>query len=905
MKALVPAILAAASSLQYPCPYFPGLIGTATAAVAPGVAIEALPAGTRLANVRDFAASGSSASTTGSIRAGSATLVLAAPLDFATGQGILVQHAGAAFAIPGPTDIAVAAQGTPGTTAYSYRVGSLDCAGGVGKAGDPVKIDNGNAVLGATFNLVRWTAAPGACGYVVWQSKAGADYVLEGETATTLFADKGPIARPSTVPALPTEAALADWLVTSIAAGGGTATLTLAAPAATAVTDAVVAHDDTAAVQAAIAAAQTSEPIGGVMGTAKTAVYLAPGNYIVCGLDLRRPVALIGAGNTASVLVIRSGCAAPAVTVSCTGDRIDYYAQQGIPCIIEINRLRIISPNRADAPGQGRAHAILLADAATDPVYTQVRLEDDTILGVPGDGIHAASWHGWILALDNTINYPGGYGIYANSVADWYIYNADIGGALEDNILLSGAYSMHFSNLSTEVAVKNNINVFGYTNAYFDNCFIDIAGENGVYANLRTDPVPGRLWITDCQFRWNSQSADGAYADLANAAGSAGTVYLKGDLFKSGKGNPTANAVAYNIHFDPTSTALVYADSATRFDYGPAAVAAKVVDVPARLVLEAAEAQSSPRSLVWGGDFGTNPWQHGTRFAGIGVIPTYTADGWFAYGGRASRIVVSKETGAMPAGFAAALRIARAPGTSDVAPICVAQEVPTAASIAAQGQNVTVSFAAMSGADFSAAGSNLSVRIVSGNGTSEGSSRLAAGTWTGASVQSFARTITPKWARSSVTAAIPAHATEIGLEFCAQPAGSAAAEDGFAITGIQMEIGDEPTRFVHLTDAAVRAQAQEIFECSYDIGTAPGAATGIGADAVGHITFATPKRDIPKITLYSPRSGALGKAYDAGRGKDVSSRAENIGRKGFSWRVSPAAKGRIDLQQQWCASAEP
>jgi hypothetical protein len=340
-----------------------------------------------------------------------------------------------------------------------------------------------------------------------------------------------------------------------------------------------------------------------------------------------------------------------------------------------------------------------------------------------------------------------------------------------------------------------------------------------------------------------------------------------------------------------------------------------VVDVPARLVLAAAQTQSSPRSLVWGGDFGTNPWQHGTRFSDIGNIPTYTADGWFAYGGRSSTFAVSKATRGMPPGFAAALSVQRAPGTVDGAPFCVAQEVETSTAVAAQGQNVTVSFEAMKGAGFTAAGSSLTVRILSGRGTDEGSSRLAAGTWTGAAVQSFARAITTSWARYSATASMPAQATEIGVEICARPGAAAAADDRFEITGIQLEIGTEPSRFEHLTDTVVMAQAQETFECSYDIATMPGTATGVGADEMAAysprdgaskgVTFATPKRDIPRIVLYSPRTGAAGKAYDAGSGKDVPSRPGYIGRKGFSWIASPAAKGRVELRQQWCADAEP
>jgi hypothetical protein len=209
-------------------------------------------------NAKDFNVSASSSTTTGSITSGSPTLSLAAAIDFVNGQGIAIEHAGAAFAINPPTALTIAPQGTTGSTTYSYRVASLDAAGGVGAAIAAVTTATGNATLSSTnYNRVTWTApAAGTAplGYAVYGRIGGSETLL-AYVCGTRFDDIGVAYAGIPFPWLPNApqaSALADRLVTRILSGAGTTTLTLAANAVTTAASAAVSHDDTAAMQAAI-----------------------------------------------------------------------------------------------------------------------------------------------------------------------------------------------------------------------------------------------------------------------------------------------------------------------------------------------------------------------------------------------------------------------------------------------------------------------------------------------------------------------------------------------------------------------------------------------------------------------------------------------------------------------------
>ena len=198
--------------------------------------------------------SGSANTTTGTISGGSATLLLASASDFISGQGIRVNHAGAGFVPSAPSGLSVTPTGTTGATTYQYQIASIDASGGVGAAITAVSTSTGNATLtAANYNALSWSPGASASGYAIYGNKSGSMTLL-AITAVTTFNDTGLGAQagPDWLPSTPQVSSLADYLVTTISAGGGTTTLTLAATAVIGATSQTVLHDDTVALQAII-----------------------------------------------------------------------------------------------------------------------------------------------------------------------------------------------------------------------------------------------------------------------------------------------------------------------------------------------------------------------------------------------------------------------------------------------------------------------------------------------------------------------------------------------------------------------------------------------------------------------------------------------------------------------------
>ncbi|MFZ1109868.1 MAG: hypothetical protein WAN43_16155 [Rhodomicrobium sp.] len=126
-----------------------------------------------------------------------------------------------------------------------------------------------------------------------------------------------------------------------------------------------------------------------------------------------------------------------------------------------------------------------------------------------------------------------------------------------------------------------------------------------------------------------------------------------------------------------------------------------------------------------------------------------------------------------------------------------------------------------------------------------------------------------------------------------------------------------PTPELAPTDAAVR-QCQRYFETSYDLATAPGTATVVGASLIllgplpsatyasgTFVPFKTRKRADPTILTYSPASGASGYARDATNSADVATVTSwTTGQTGVSWKATvSAATENINLQVQWTANS--
>jgi hypothetical protein len=197
-----------------------------------------------------------------------------------------------------------------------------------------------------------------------------------------------------------------------------------------------------------------------------------------------------------------------------------------------------------------------------------------------------------------------------------------------------------------------------------------------------------------------------------------------------------------------------------------------------------------------------NIYQRGTTaVTTITTTATYHADRWAGYSGTSTNLTLTNVTSALPTGtgtpgFTNAEQIQRASGQTGVVKTCLVQEIPTSDTTPLAGQPVTLSFWALAGANFSAAGNAMVPSVVTGTGTDEGLATLisgwaGAGTWSSAGASSVA--LTSGWQRYAITGIVPAGTTEMAASFCFTPVGTAGTNDYFQITGVQLEQGDVAT----------------------------------------------------------------------------------------------------------------
>lgn len=218
---------------------------------------------------------------TGTINSGTNTLTLSSAFDFANNCGILVAGAGAASTIVAPTGCSVVPQGPLGSTTVVYQAAVMDGVGGESPVSASFQTTQSQAYASLTkdqWNFIFCTGIPASTTHLVIYSDKGTGGALTkigaipvpkvsaGQAAGGAYDDFGSayigVAFPSLVndiaPTAPPVANTNDWLATTITAGGGTTTLTLAASASHSVTSVWTQHDEDAALLSAINTACTN-----------------------------------------------------------------------------------------------------------------------------------------------------------------------------------------------------------------------------------------------------------------------------------------------------------------------------------------------------------------------------------------------------------------------------------------------------------------------------------------------------------------------------------------------------------------------------------------------------------------------------------------------------------------------
>jgi hypothetical protein len=140
-------------------------------------------------------------------------------------------------------------RGATGSTTYNYKIVAVDSGGGYSPASAQVSVTTGAAALTEdNYVWITWTSLANADYYLVYRNNACVGYAFSFG-----YKDNGDnFTCPVFAPATPPASAGPQTLSTTITAGGGTTSLTLAANASNTATSQNVYHDESSFINAAL-----------------------------------------------------------------------------------------------------------------------------------------------------------------------------------------------------------------------------------------------------------------------------------------------------------------------------------------------------------------------------------------------------------------------------------------------------------------------------------------------------------------------------------------------------------------------------------------------------------------------------------------------------------------------------
>lgn len=199
------------------------------------------------------------------------------------------------------------------------------------------------------------------------------------------------------------------------------------------------------------------------------------------------------------------------------------------------------------------------------------------------------------------------------------------------------------------------------------------------------------------------------------------------------------------------------------------------------------------RQAITNGNF--DVWQKGTSFTGNLEI---TSDRW--YKNTSSGCTFSRQDGTGVYGSQYSMRVSRDNGGATGGSLYLLYAgVETADIIKLRGKKLTLSFWAKKGADFSAASSNITLKMLSGTGTNENfgsTGTFATGNATVIDNTNF--TLTTSWQKFTITtpAVISSTVNSLSFHFSWTSVGTSGAADNFEITQVQLCAGDVALPFM-------------------------------------------------------------------------------------------------------------
>lgn len=305
----------------------------------------------------------------------------------------------------------------------------------------------------------------------------------------------------------------------------------------------------------------------------------------------------------------------------------------------------------------------------------------------------------------------------------------------------------------------------------------------------------------------------------------------------------------------------LFSGGATGGDKGADAINAKKYYQDGSLL----SAFGGTKSFVENGD--CEIWQRGTSIAiaastTIGGTGSYSLDRWAIGNGANQALTISQQPG-LTNGSRFCARIQRNAAQTGTGQIIFVHPLTVEFAKALRGQIVTISAQLRAGANWSPASGNLTIRLISGTGTTEACN---AGSYTGPTdVAAVTTPLTTAVVKASATGTVGGTVGQMLIEIDFTPVGVAGAADYFELDEVVIEIGSNASDVFDRRPLALELLAcQRQYYKTFPMGTAPvqnGGVTGAinvilgtGQSGVNGTTVLLPvvMRAVPAVTSFNP-----------------------------------------------------
>ncbi len=261
------------------------------------------------------------------------------------------------------------------------------------------------------------------------------------------------------------------------------------------------------------------------------------------------------------------------------------------------------------------------------------------------------------------------------------------------------------------------------------------------------------------------------------------------------------------------------------------------------------------RNAIYNPTFSVNQ-RHGT--GANTTMNTYAMDRWRSYGGGGGQAHSWTTRSDAGEGNGYYSRFQRPADNTATATMGIAQGLETIDSRYFAGKEVTLSFRARGGANWSPSSGNVSFVLVGGEGTDQN----PVGMTTAETIIGITAAIPQGggFVQYSGTATVPADKTQLAIQASWNTVGTAGANDYWDLREVQLELGDTVTQFEQRTYGEEFQLCQRYFEKSDDPQfhiNASGAATQVQRLSV---RYATQKMKDATLVLSSSTSGLTGAA---------------------------------------------